>query len=118
MLDYGLSQAERELLAAGMHPRHGARGHDPVPAEDRRARPAHPADVMVLIDADMIVTRPLTELIERAAQGRVLAVEHGQEQVLRELGGLARPRPGQAPDRTSPRASWSPAASREVAWSG
>jgi hypothetical protein len=40
---------------------------------------AHPAEVMVLIDADMIVTRPLDELIDEAAGGRVIAVEHGSD---------------------------------------
>ena len=34
---------------------------------------AHPADVMVLIDTDMIVTRHLGELLEEARAGKVLA---------------------------------------------
>lgn len=34
---------------------------------------AHPVDVMVLIDADMIVTRPLVELIDRARSGKIIA---------------------------------------------
>ena len=34
---------------------------------------AHPAEVSVLIDIDMIVTRPLDELIERAAEGAAVA---------------------------------------------
>jgi hypothetical protein len=35
---------------------------------------AHPADVMVLIDADVIVTRPLTPLLERAREGKLVVV--------------------------------------------
>jgi hypothetical protein len=57
----------------------------------------HPAKVMVLVDADIIVTRPLTELVERASHGRVLAVEHGRDRFFGEwgelLGGTARHRP-------------------------
>jgi len=43
----------------------------------------------------MIVTQPLTEMIERAAQGRILAVEHGQARFFEswgELLGLQGPR--------------------------
>jgi hypothetical protein len=57
----------------------------------------HPADVMVLIDTDIIVTRPLTELIEKASHDRVLAIEHGEDRFFPEwgklLGGTARNRP-------------------------
>jgi lipopolysaccharide biosynthesis glycosyltransferase len=34
---------------------------------------AHPTDVMVLIDADIIVTRPLTGLIDEARSGKIVA---------------------------------------------
>ena len=49
---------------------------------------AHPDDVMVLIDADMIVTRSLADLIERARSGEVIAVEHGQDRHVPEWGEI------------------------------
>jgi hypothetical protein len=42
----------------------------------------------VLIDADVVVTRPLTELIETAAGGRIVAVEHGTDRFFEEWGRL------------------------------
>lgn len=57
---------------------------------------AEPADVQVLIDADMIVTRSLSPLIERAAAGKVVAFAAGYERYvarwseLLELGPVAR----------------------------
>jgi hypothetical protein len=44
---------------------------------------------MVLIDADMIVTRSLTELIETAASGRVVAFRDRQQRFFPEWGELA-----------------------------
>ena len=41
---------------------------------------------MVLIDADMIVTRPLTELIDEARRGKVLAFHAGYERFFSEWG--------------------------------
>jgi hypothetical protein len=87
LLDCGLSDAQRELLAP----------HAELVPVSERIHPlmlktiaplAHPAEAMVLIDADMIVTRPLTELAERAAAGSVLAVVHGRERFCPDWGGL------------------------------
>ncbi len=67
---------------------------------------------MVLIDVDMVVTRPLTELIESAASGRVVAV---RENVDRHVPSGARSS-GWAPlggAPTSPRGS-SPSAARSA----
>ena len=85
MLDLGLEPAQRELLASEV---------TLVEREDERppwlsktiAPLRHPAEVMVLIDADMIVTRPLDELIETASEGKVVAVEHGSERFVAEWG--------------------------------
>jgi hypothetical protein len=78
ILDLGLEEAQRDLLsdAATVVPAPGA-----LPAQLQKtvAPLAHPAEVMVLIDADMIVTRPLTELIERAADGGVVAFRDRQD---------------------------------------
>jgi len=87
VLDRGLSSDQRELLE-----------HEVtlVPAPDdttpfllKTVAPLrHPAEVMVLLDADIIVTRPLTELIERASDDRVVAVEHQLDRSVPEWGTL------------------------------
>jgi hypothetical protein len=93
VLDSGLSPTQRNLLSqeATLVPA----PTDTTPFLLKTVAPLrHPAEVMVLIDADIIVTRPLTELIERASHGRVLAVEHGQDRFFPEWGellGLRRP---------------------------
>jgi hypothetical protein len=87
LLDCGLTGAQRELLAPQA---------TLVPVDDRIhplmlktiAPRAHPAETMVLIDADMIVTRPLDELLERAGEGTVIAVEHGRDRFCPEWGEL------------------------------
>jgi hypothetical protein len=92
LLDLGLSPAHRELLATE------ARILDP-PADTppwlakTYAPLACPAETMVLIDVDMVVTRPLGELISRAAEGRVLAFENNMDRFVPQWGevlGLGR----------------------------
>jgi hypothetical protein len=95
VLDYGLSPAQRELLRK--EATLVAAPGDTTPFLLKTVAPLrHPAGVMVLLDADLIVTRPLTELIERASRGCVLAVEHGQDRFFADwgelLGGTARHR--------------------------
>ncbi|MET9730998.1 hypothetical protein ABZZ79_10135 [Streptomyces sp. NPDC006458] len=73
VVDIGLSPEQRNLLTG-----HATLVEPPSPdtppwflgpvGPERR-----PAEVMVLIDADMIVTRPLTEITEKARQGRIVA---------------------------------------------
>jgi lipopolysaccharide biosynthesis glycosyltransferase len=53
---------------------------------------------MVLIDADIIVTRPLTELLDAALANRVVGFENDRQRFVAEWGelldlGTARPRP-------------------------
>ena len=85
VLDCGLSAAERDLLA----------GEATVVAAPRETAPhllktvaplAHPAETMVLIDVDMIVTRPLGELVERAAGGLAIAFRDRQQRFFAEWG--------------------------------
>jgi hypothetical protein len=97
VLDCGLSSEQRELLAR----------HATVVAGDPRIPPwlsktvaplRHPSAVMVLIDTDMIVTRPLHELIERAAESRIVTFENDRPRFVAEWGellglGVARPLP-------------------------
>jgi hypothetical protein len=87
VLDCGLSPAQRKLLSqeATLVPAPG----DTTPFLLKTVAPLrHPAEVMVLVDADIIVTRPLTELIERASEGRVVAVEHRMDRFFPEWGDL------------------------------
>jgi hypothetical protein len=83
-------QGHREpafVLDCGMLPRQRERiaDHATVVSAPRVAAPsllklilprAHPADVMVLLDADVIVTRTLTDLIEVARADRIVAFQN------------------------------------------
>ena len=60
---------------------------------------------MVLIDADMIVTRPLAELIERAAERPRRRVREQPRPLRARVGRAARPRRARRRAPTSPRAS-------------
>jgi hypothetical protein len=86
VLDCGLSAAELERLdgEATIVP-----GPDDVPPCLLKtvAPLRHPADVMVLIDADIIVTRRLSELIGRATAGRVLAFKDDEDRFFGEQWG-------------------------------
>jgi hypothetical protein len=96
VLDCGLSPAQRELLSREAT-LVGAPGDTPPYLLKTLAPLRNPAEVTVLLDADIIIARSLTELIERASRGRVLAVEHGRERFFSEWGelqgGTARRRP-------------------------
>jgi hypothetical protein len=48
----------------------------------------HPAEVMVLIDADIVVTRSLRDLIERAKKPGVIAFENDTDRFVPEWGRL------------------------------
>jgi hypothetical protein len=93
VLDCGLTESERELLSreATLVDARGAG----APWLLKTVAPLrHPADVMVLVDADIVITRPFDELIARASGGRVVAVEHGSDRFFPEWGelGLGEPR--------------------------
>ena len=70
VLDCGLEPGQRELLAARGDDRRRLPSRRPPQLLKTVAPLRHPAEVMVLIDVDMIVTRPLGELIELAAHDR------------------------------------------------
>jgi hypothetical protein len=87
LLDCGLTADQRRLLEP----------HATVVPAPSEAPPwllktvaplRHPAEVMVLIDADIVVTRSLAELIERAAEPRVIAIENDTERFVAEWGEL------------------------------
>jgi hypothetical protein len=96
VLDCGLAPAQRELLEG--EARIVASEGDAPPWLAKTIAPlAHPAEVMVLIDADMIVTRPLAGLIEEAREGRIVAFRDPQQRFFSEWGdlpGLGEPRRG------------------------
>jgi hypothetical protein len=87
LLDCGLSAAQREIVSPHVTLVPAPQNAEPfmlktlVPTK-------HPADVMVLIDADIIVTRPLTPLIEAAVEGKVVAFENNRDRFVPEWGEL------------------------------
>jgi hypothetical protein len=96
VLDCGLSEPQRAILSAEA---------TVVPAPDgappwlsKTVAPiVCPAHVRVLIDVDMIATRPLSELLERAAGDRVVAFENDRPRFVPEWGellDLGKPLPG------------------------
>jgi hypothetical protein len=87
VLDCGLRPEQRDLLA-GETMVLAAPDDSPPVLQKTHAPLAHPAEVAILIDADLIVTRSLAELIDRAAAGRVLAVDDGQDRFFPEWGDL------------------------------
>jgi hypothetical protein len=85
LLDLGLSDAQRELLTGETRIVTPPAGTPPWLAKTC-APLAHPAETMILIDADMIATRPLTDLLERAREGRVIAFENNMDRFVPEWG--------------------------------
>jgi hypothetical protein len=83
LLDAGLTAKQRALIepAATVVPAPAA---TPPWLLKTVAPLAHPAATMVLIDADIVVTRPLGELIDRAAEGRVVAFENNVDRFVPE----------------------------------
>ncbi len=96
VLDCGLTDAQRELLApeAELVP-----GPTDVPGNLLKgiAPLRRPAETMVLVDADIVVTRPLGELIGRAAAGEVLAFATGMDRFCPAWGELLDGEAGQRP---------------------
>jgi hypothetical protein len=87
ILDCGLTEAQREQLAphATVVPGPG----DVPPCLLKTIAPLREAaDVMVLVDADIIVTRSLAELVDRASAGRVLAIKDGEDRYFADWGRL------------------------------
>jgi hypothetical protein len=96
LLDCGLTDAQRELLAAEVRLVEGP--EDAAPHVLKAIAPLrHPAEVMVMIDTDMIATRSLAPLIAETSGGRVVAFRDQQDRYLPEWGellGLGASRPG------------------------
>lgn len=88
VLDAGLTEWQRVLLATQatiVDPPENA-----TPFALKTIAPlAHPAEVMTLIDADVVVVQPLGELIEKVRGGLVAGVRHGQERFFDEWSEVA-----------------------------
>jgi hypothetical protein len=87
VLDCGLTPRQREVVSREATVVPAPAGTTPFLLKTV-APLAHPAEVMVLLDADIILTRPLGQLIERAAAGRVLAVAHEHDRFFPQWGDL------------------------------
>jgi len=85
LLDIGLTGEQRALLEPEVTLVEGPPSTPPW-LQMSVAPLAHPDDVMVLIDADMVVTRSLGEVIDQARAGEVIAVEHGSDRHRPEWG--------------------------------
>jgi hypothetical protein len=87
VLDCGLTAAQRELLSGSATVVEAPA--DVAPWLAKTVAPtAHPARAMVLIDADMIATRSISPLIERALEGAVVAFENESDRHVAEWGDL------------------------------
>jgi len=73
ILDCGLTAKQRDLLAPGGVEFVDGPRDTPGNLLKTIAPRSHPAEGVVLIDADIIVTRPLGELVERGSSGEVIA---------------------------------------------
>jgi hypothetical protein len=87
VLDCGLTDAQRQLLAPHVTIVGDQSGTPPWLLKTV-APLAHPAEVMVLIDADMIVTRSLGELVEAARAGKLVSAINDRDRFCPEWGKL------------------------------
>jgi hypothetical protein len=87
LLDRGLAGWQRELLAGEVEIVADHGGAPPWLAKTV-APLARPAATMVLIDADIVATRPLGELNERAAADRVVVFRNDTDRFVAEWGEL------------------------------
>jgi hypothetical protein len=97
VLDCGLTEGQRSMLAP--HATVVPAPDDSPPWLLKATAPRlHPADVVVLIDTDILVTRPLNALIHKAGHGHVIGFRNNSNRFFNEWGellglGKARPRP-------------------------
>jgi hypothetical protein len=87
LLDLGLEPEHRRLLGAEAEILKGPADTPPYLLKTIAPR-KRPARTMVLIDVDMVVTRPLAEPIETAAAGKVVAVAENVDRHVAEWGEL------------------------------
>ena len=97
VLDAGLTERQRELLTDETEL---VRGPADVPGNLLKgiAPVERPAETMVLIDADIVVTRRLDELLDRASGGEVLAFGTGMDRFCPAWGELLDGAPAERPE--------------------
>ena len=87
VVDCGLTEAQRAKLSphATVVPQHG----ELHPNLQKTTGPlALPADIMVILDADVIAIRPLTPLLEEARRGRIVVFENDQDRFVPKWSSL------------------------------
>src|SRR5436190_4702686 len=87
LLDCGLTPRQQRLLRPHVTLVPGPRDLPPYVLKTIAPR-RHPAEVRILIDSDIIVTRPLVDLIAGASQGRVIAARNDTDRFVPEWGEL------------------------------
>jgi hypothetical protein len=87
LLDCGLTEQQRQRLAGEANVVSGPRAAPPWLLKTI-APLRNPAEVMILIDADVVATRSLADPIARAAGGRVVAFRNDTDRFLPEWGEL------------------------------
>jgi hypothetical protein len=85
LLDCGLDPEQRRLLEPEAVVVDAPAGEPPYMLKTVLPL-SHPAEVMVLIDVDMIATRPLTELIDGAGRGEVVAFANAYDRFVEAWG--------------------------------
>ena len=96
VVDCGLNESQRTRLSR--HATLVPSRRDLHPWMQKTMGPlAHPAEMMILLDADVIVTKRLTPLLEEASRGRILVFENDHERFFPEWASLGfgdpQPRP-------------------------
>lgn len=87
VMDCGMTLAQRQSIAPEATIVSAPRGREPYSL--KAVLPlAHPAEVMVHIDTDMIVSRSLAPLLARASEGRVVAFENNSDRFVAQWGPL------------------------------
>jgi hypothetical protein len=87
VMDCGLSAAQREALAGEARVVGAPAGREPHTLKPVLPL-AEPAETAVLIDTDMVVTRSLGDLIDRADDGRLVAFRNHADRFRPEWGEL------------------------------
>jgi hypothetical protein len=87
LLDCGLTGEQRELLAPEVELVEAPKGTPPTLLKTV-APLRSPADAMVLLDTDLVVTRPLTDVIDRVAGGDAVAFAKGVDRWVDDWGSI------------------------------
>jgi hypothetical protein len=87
VVDCGLTDSQRTRLSSHVTLVEQYRGLHPV-LQKATAPLAYPAEIMVLLDADVIVSKPLVPLFDEAARGHIIAFENDWDRFFPEWSSL------------------------------